>query len=225
MKILNLYAGLGGNRKRWDGCEVVAVEQNQEIASVYADMHPCDTVIVADAHDYLIKHYHDFDFVWSSPPCITHSSVREIGAKGGRYQPLFPDPRLWQEITFLRHFCKKSWVIENVRPYYMPPVRPDFTWCRNCFWTNLPLFNFSSVTQHSQRKHNDICGGSEVYGVKLDKYSITNKRQLLRNLVDPEIGAYIYSVALKYFEVNGGAMKRNQRGGISAAASLERQLL
>jgi len=32
MKVLNLYAGIGGNRKLWpDECEVTAVENNEEI--------------------------------------------------------------------------------------------------------------------------------------------------------------------------------------------------
>ena len=32
MKVLNLYAGIGGNRKLWKDVEVTAVENNKEIA-------------------------------------------------------------------------------------------------------------------------------------------------------------------------------------------------
>ena len=32
MKILNLYAGIGGNRKLWKDVQVTAVELNSEIA-------------------------------------------------------------------------------------------------------------------------------------------------------------------------------------------------
>jgi DNA (cytosine-5)-methyltransferase 1 len=35
MRILNLYAGIGGNRKLWTDCEVTAVENVQHIADVY----------------------------------------------------------------------------------------------------------------------------------------------------------------------------------------------
>ena len=34
MKILNLYAGLGGNRKKWEGHEITAVELNPAIAKL-----------------------------------------------------------------------------------------------------------------------------------------------------------------------------------------------
>ena len=55
MKILNLYAGIGGNRKLWgDEHEVVAVENDEDIAKMYQDLYPQDTVIVADAHKYLL---------------------------------------------------------------------------------------------------------------------------------------------------------------------------
>jgi len=55
MKILNLYAGLGGNRKDWgDNHQVVAVEMEQKIADVYKANFPNDTVIVGDAHQYLL---------------------------------------------------------------------------------------------------------------------------------------------------------------------------
>lgn len=68
MRVLNLYAGLGGNRKLWEDCEVVAVEMDERIAAVYQRLHPNDTVIIGDAHQYLLDNHEKFDFVWSSPP-------------------------------------------------------------------------------------------------------------------------------------------------------------
>lgn len=51
MKILNLYAGIGGNRKLWgDEHEITAVEINPEIAEIYKNLYPQDTVIIGDAH-------------------------------------------------------------------------------------------------------------------------------------------------------------------------------
>lgn len=32
IRVLNLYAGIGGNRKLWEGVEVTAIEYKQEIA-------------------------------------------------------------------------------------------------------------------------------------------------------------------------------------------------
>lgn len=60
MKILNLYAGIGGNRKLWgDSHEITAVEIDPEIAKIYHDFFPQDKVIVADAHQYLLDHFQD----------------------------------------------------------------------------------------------------------------------------------------------------------------------
>ena len=74
MKILNLYAGIGGNRKLWgDEHEITAVEWDEKIAKIYQDFFPKDKVLVEDAHDYLLKHFEKYDFIWSSPPCPTHS--------------------------------------------------------------------------------------------------------------------------------------------------------
>ena len=78
-RILNLYAGIGGNRKLWTDCDVTAVEINPEIANIYQDLFPNDKVIIGDAHEYLINHFKEFDFIWASPPCPTHSRARFWG--------------------------------------------------------------------------------------------------------------------------------------------------
>ena len=69
MKILNLYACLGGNRYKWgDEHEITAVELDKDLAHLYQERFPNDKVIVADAHQYLLDHYKEFDFIWTSPP-------------------------------------------------------------------------------------------------------------------------------------------------------------
>ena len=92
MKILNLYAGIGGNRKLWgDEHEITAVENNPEIAKIYQDFFPNDKVVIADAHQFILEHFSEFDFIWSSPPCPTHSRLRKVmvGTKCGA-KPVFP---------------------------------------------------------------------------------------------------------------------------------------
>jgi hypothetical protein len=121
VRVLNLYAGIGGNRKHWENVEVTAIEYNEEIANVYKQLHPNDNVIVTDAHDYLAKHWREFDFIWSSPPCQSHSKVRMMASKSGSYDAVMPDMKLWSEIIFLQNFTKNTdikFVVENVKPYY-----------------------------------------------------------------------------------------------------------
>jgi DNA (cytosine-5)-methyltransferase 1 len=40
INILNLYAGLGGNRKLWKDCQVTAIEYDPKIAAVYKELNP-----------------------------------------------------------------------------------------------------------------------------------------------------------------------------------------
>lgn len=126
MKILNCYAGIGGNRKLWgDEHDITAIEYSPEIAKVYADLYPNDTVIVTDAHEYLLQNFKKFDFIWCSPPCPTHSRTNYF-TQAIKKVPTYPDMKLWQEIIYLNQFFKGLWVIENVIPYY-EPFLPQYT--------------------------------------------------------------------------------------------------
>src|SRR4030042_1828158 len=124
MKILNLYAGIGGNRKLWgDDHEITAIENVPEIAKIYQDFFPKDKVIVTDAHQYLLEHFEGYDFIWSSPPCPTHSQIRyNIGFRANRkyrkVKAIYPDMDLYQEIILLKSYYSGKWVVENTIPYY-----------------------------------------------------------------------------------------------------------
>ena len=138
--ILNLYAGVGGNRKYWSGHDVTSVEFDKNIASIYADMYPDDTIIVGDAHQYLMEHYQEFDMIWASPPCQSHSGMRQhlqVGCRG--QQAIFPDMKLYQEIIFLQYNFKGLYVVENVKPYYTPLIEPDFILQRHYYWSNIEV--------------------------------------------------------------------------------------
>ena len=131
---MNLYAGIGGNRKLWgDEHQVTAVELNPQIATIYKNFFPNDEVIVADAHRYMLEHYAGFDFIWSSPPCPTHSRIRNVAGVGrGQNEPVYPDMALYQEVIFLNQVYNSSgtdfhgrFVVENVISYYEPLIRPQ----------------------------------------------------------------------------------------------------
>ena len=193
MKILNLYAGIGGNRKLWGGdIKVVAVENDPDIAAVYAQLFTDDTVIVADAHDYLLKHYKEFDFIWSSPPCPSHGQYRfNVGFKAKGYAPLYPDMKLYEEIIFLKHYYSGIWLVENVVPFYEPLVKPTAILQRHLFWSNSPI-DYISIAPKKLRTKNKISDYGEL-GEMIKDTKISNKRQVLRNCVDPELGLHVFT--------------------------------
>jgi len=189
MKILNLYAGIGGNRASWQGHSVTAVENDLAIAQVYSKLYPEDRVIVGDAHDYLLNNYQDFDFIWSSPPCQSHGQYRyNVGVRAKGYKALYPDMTLYQEIIFLTYYFAGKWVVENVKPYYTPLIKPSVQLGRHLVWANftIPQVDFAASDIRSKNKISDYKDGEAVAGSR-----IKNKRQVLRNMVDPEMGAHI----------------------------------
>jgi DNA (cytosine-5)-methyltransferase 1 len=201
MKILNLYAGIGGNRKLWGNeHEIIAVENNPEIAKIYQDFFPNDKVIVADAHQYLLQHYKEFDFIWSSPPCPTHSRVRKQlafrkGKNGERYEqnkPVFPDMKLYEEIIFLDNYFDGKWIVENVIGFYEPLVEP-LKLGRHYIWSNfdIPIINVEGGTHQSS-----ISEMAKHKGFDIEKINCKHRKDtILRNCVEQEIGLHILEQA------------------------------
>jgi len=189
MKILNLYSGIGGNRKLWgNDHEITAVERDENISKIYSDFFPNDQMIIGDAHEYLLNHYNEYDFIWSSPPCPSHSDIRRTGVHKGLFKAIYPEMSLYQEIILLKHFCKNLWAVENVKPYYVPLIFGKQIE-RHLFWSNFRLDFFD---KKDKRKHRDIKEDSLVYGFDLSNYkAVKDKRKILRNCVDPELGKYI----------------------------------
>jgi DNA (cytosine-5)-methyltransferase 1 len=197
MKILNLYAGIGGNRKLWgDEHEITAIEYDQATADVYKSYFPDDEVLVTDAHEYLLANHRNFDFIWSSPPCPTHSDIRRCGVHAGQYEALYPDMALYQEIILLNNFAPKDckFVVENVKPYYDPLIAPDVVIHRHNYWCNFKIHPFHV---QDERKHSDITNYGDVYGFNIKDTDIADKRKALRNMVDPELGLHILNCAMK----------------------------
>ena len=193
MKILNLYSGIGGNRKLWgDQHEITAIEYDEEIANVYQDLFPDDNVIVCDAHEYLLDNFQKFDFIWSSPPCQTHSQIRyNIGFKANRkYRKVdakYPDLKLYEEIILLDKWFEGKYVIENTIPYYEPLIKGRLM-AKHIWWTNI-LCEDINISNRGHRG-GTVESLSKLKGFDLSNYNIKNKRQILRNCVEPEIGLH-----------------------------------
>jgi DNA (cytosine-5)-methyltransferase 1 len=203
-KVLNLYACLGGNRYLWTDCEVTAVELDSELARMYQERFPNDIVIVADAHQYLLEHYKEFDFIWSSPPCPSHSRARYWTSSNydTNVEAVYPDMKLYEEILFLQHYYRTGkWVVENVIPYYEPLIAAKKRG-RHLYWTN-----FNLPSDLGDRRVQICAGTDELKRLcefhKIDISSYKGEQSMIkvaRNLVDYEAGLTIYNVARGIFE-------------------------
>ena len=216
MKILNLYSGIGGNRKNWSlaNMKITAIEYDKRIAAIYKDLYPEDEVIVGDAHDYLLKNYEDYDFIWASPPCPTHSITNHfLNAQGIKR---YPDMALYQEIILLNTFFKGKYVIENVKSYYDPLINPQISG-RHFFWANFKIpkldikkqigrMNGKKADMNGKTQKNMRTNNLDKLGFNLKNYNYPDKDKLLRNCVDPKIGEAIFNKAFNI--VNNNKVKQ-----------------
>ena len=196
MKILNLYACLGGNRYKWNevknDIEVTAVELDPECARLYQERFSNDKVIIADAHQYLLDHYKEYDFIWSSPPCPTHSRL-QISLKT-KVKMKYPDMKLYQEIIFLDKFFNGKYCVENVIPFYEPLI-PAKKRGRHLYWTNFNLPNVLSNKKNPDftRLKNHIKVMSDYHNYDFNKYKgKQSKSKMANNLVYFEDGKTIF---------------------------------
>lgn len=198
IKVLNLYACLGGNRYKWTDCEVTAVELDPYLAKMYQERFPEDKVVIADAHQYLLDNYKEFDFIWSSPPCPSHSKSRF--ARRDTTTPQYPDLKLYEEVIFLENWFEGKYCVENVIPYYEPLI-PGKKRGRHIYWTN---FNLPSSL--AEREAGIMEGKDEVrrwcefHEYDFYKYKGDQRvDKIARNLVDFEVGLQIFNIARGIF--------------------------
>ena len=199
MRVLNLYAGLGGNRKLWGGQhEIVAVEKNEKIAKVYSDLFPNDKLVIGDAHQYLLDNYDQFDIIWSSPPCQSHSKMMKATRHKAKK---YPDLKLYEEIIFLKHFFKGNWIVENVVPYYDPLISPSNRMGRHLIWTNVTIVGSLEIKSPKDFINNTNAKGAQGLKDWLGIHYEGNiyyegnhcPAQVLRNCVHPGLGEYLFN--------------------------------
>jgi DNA (cytosine-5)-methyltransferase 1 len=201
MKVLNLYAGVGGNRKNWTDVEVTAVELDERVAAIYQKLYPDDAVVVADAHQYLLDHYDEFDFIWSSPPCQTHSKMARANR---RTRPRYPDLKLYEEVIFLRTFFKGLWVVENVVPYYEPLIEGQRVG-RHLYWSNFDVGEYVEPPLKDFINFDNLKGKQRLMdwlGIYVEENIYMDGNhcpvQVFRNCVHPNEGAAILAKAREH---------------------------
>ena len=212
IKLLNLFSGIGGNTYTLnrDRFEVTHIEHNVEVAEECELQNPQDIVIMDDAWEY-VHDYDKYDYLWASPPCQTHTGLNN--ALHGQGRRRLPDFRLYALITYLKHFVKTPWVVENVKPYYqdLAMIRPTAVLSRHWYWSNYNLigerykqnpFNVTNARpkkdgkRMTSKEHRDKL--QEYLGITLTKLRYIdgkNPSQILSNCVHPDEGKYLIEQA------------------------------
>jgi len=195
-KVLNLYAGIGGNRKLWEDVDVTAIEWDEDKAEVYRENFPDDRVIVTDAHEYLLDKFSEYDFIWASPPCPTHSDFRRLMHQEDN--PKYPDMKLWQEILLLKETYNGDYCVENVVPYYDPLIEGQQR-ARHMLWSNFHIPEIELGSDGVKRQDSDWKTIQDRYGFDLSGVDKNKrwKRKVLNNCVHPELGKHVFEAATK----------------------------
>lgn len=198
MRVLNLYSGIGGNRKLWNNCDVTAVEIVPAIAEIYKKTYPSDNVIIGDAKQYLLDNYDKFDFIWASPPCITHSKVKRSTCA----KPYYQDMSLYEIILFMKNFVKCNWIVENVITFYKPLIPPTCLMDSHYFWSNAFIMNSGDNIKF--RNHNgqlkELAEDNMINIRLLDGLDYSTKRKLLRNCTSPVTSKKLFDY-IRHFSI------------------------
>lgn len=219
MKILNLFAGLGGNRKTWSDHEITALEINPGICKIYSELYPNDTIITQDYEEYLRNKNNDLDFdlIWGSPPCQTHSHMQVFTRHNKKRQPIPKMDQVQGLALWLKRNTDCKFVIENVIPSYGIVSLEDkgiyhVVLDRHIFYSNF-IIKKKKFRSRSSEVHGKISGLMRMDAVQLSIYhdlplEIIEKvkglqetghdhLKVLRNLCDYQIGDYILKQSLK----------------------------
>ena len=203
MKILNLFAGIGGNRSLWgDSHEITAVEHNSQIAKIYQTRFPHDEMIVDKCINVIERpefFLNQFDLITVGSPCQSHSMFNMVYWSRGIIK--VPDmDNLYGIMITLKYYPHQSFkfVCENVNPFYKEwrPTQYFQKLGRHFFWSNFPIQK-KEFPQYLGKTVNDLTVPEliEWHGVDFEWDNEMDKRQILRNCVDKKIGKYILDQA------------------------------
>lgn len=156
IKILDLFCGLGGVARGFQtyliengiDFEYHAVDINPRILLAHKIINPYSLTIKRDAYSFTDEELKKYDFIWASPPCETHS-IAILWKKEK------PDMRLYELISKLYNLGK-PFIVENVKPYYNPPIKPTSKVCRHRLWSNLKITPINLRLQSFHRVKDDV---------------------------------------------------------------------
>jgi DNA (cytosine-5)-methyltransferase 1 len=102
--------------------------------------------------------------------------------------------KLYQEIILLSTHFDGLYVVENVKPYYDVLIKPTIELQRHYFWTNYDIEQAEFKGENLRTAQ--IPDLEALHGVDLSKYKLSNKRQVLRNCILPDLGLHVFRHAV-----------------------------
>lgn len=117
--------------------------------------------------------------------------MQNLRVKGYGDKPKFPDGKLFEEVVFLQNWCEVPFVVENVIPYYKQWIAGAQKIGRHLYWANFPIAELPHEKQENLRKV-QIPELQALHGIDLSAYKLSNRRQVLRNMVPPRVGLHIF---------------------------------
>jgi hypothetical protein len=181
MIILDLFAGLGGERRRAEvesrGHKYVTLDLDPRFnCTVTAD------ILTVTANDF--KKFGHFDFIWASPPCEAFS-VASIGHHwGGGARAYIPKTKhavlsqkiVQKTISLIKELNPSAWLIENPRgvlrklPVVSKLPRTTVTYCQygdkrmkpTDLWGSVPGWNPRPMCKNGDKCHEAAPRGAKT---------------------------------------------------------------
>lgn len=193
LKILDLFCGIGGVARGFhDYLQehqikylYVAIDIDKDVLKAHRALNPLSNVILRDAYSFTIDELETYDFVWASPPCETHS----IAGIWTRKRKVSPDFRLYELINKLND-ANIPFVVENVKPYYNPPIKPTSKANRHRLWSNLSISPIKIDLPPFEKIKNTVKSLCEYHDLPIEIAKIIpsrKRRDALRDMVHHEI--------------------------------------
>lgn len=189
------------------GHKITAVESDEDIAAIYQAQFPGDEMVVGDALEFVEKHLTEFDFIWASPPCQTHSVLNiPTHAQTNRLPHIPDDKSLYGLIRWLKKWIDPNqlFIVENVKDYLGYLIQPNSMLARHPVWSNFPIpkKHFNRLKDMDHKSWKQLCEWHKIDQKLIPKTLSWEKnhdkrRTILRNCVDYKIGKYILDCAVK----------------------------